>query len=805
MNSIRGRDIKTNQLLCIIWHIALFTFWGSLPNTVRAEERGFPADRPIIIKGEFNYPPYEFINELGEPDGFNVEIVEAIMKELNFPYTLVLEPWKQVIDELQQGKIDLVTGMMYTNERAKEFKFGAIHNHMFLSVIFRKGSQPINDIRELKGKEIIVLEKDITQEILEQEGFSSELIPVKNLSEGLLMLSKSKYDYAVASLEMARTVIRRYGIDNLALNSLTDLPIKEYCFAGSNDSLLSMVNQAFYVIKENGTYDTIYNRWFIPIEKKYIPTFVYLTVIALMLALLIFIVFVRLLRKQVKASNKKLELTGQKLALALSADNMAVWGYDVYKDTLYNIHGTVFPDKGIKKSQSIELVHPDDREAFNTLFKKVIQGEEPKVSTFFRFEDSCTTGWLYIETKFAVIRSSNGKVKTVIGTHKDVTDAVLLQEREKKLQKEMRESVRKTELVIQATNMVLWEFDCLTRTFKCYNEPVNHYDETQLLTLEEYSVYFHPEDLGAASADVDRMLRGEEKCLPVDVRVKYPNDESWHFCTIQGTPLEYNPATGRIIKYAGFRRDNTEMLLAQRNLEEEKEKAQQADRLKSAFLANMSHEIRTPLNAVVGFSSLLHELEDEEEHAKAIELINTNSDLLLRLINDILDLSKIEAGVMSFSHEEFDMAAFFDGFAISLRQRITKPEVTFITENPYEECIIHFDRNRLAQVYTNFVGNAIKYISKGHIRVGYSCTNEGIRIYVEDTGIGISAGKHHLVFQRFEKLDDFAQGTGLGLSICKAITDAAQGEIGFTSEEGQGSTFWAWFPCRVQMKKRATE
>lgn len=785
---IKNRNTKIENLSLTICLIILYIFSGGVFCTIKAEDRSFSAERPVIIKGEFNYPPYEFINELGEPDGFNVEIVDAVMKELGLPYVLTLEPWGQVVDELRRGEVDLLTGMMYTDERAKEFKFGAIHNHLFLNVIFRKNSQPIVDIEQLRGKEIVVLKKDIAQEVLEEGGFSDELILVENLSEALLMLSKGKYDCAVTGLEMARAVIRKYGIDNLALNSLTELPINEYCFVGNNDLLLLKVNQAFFTIKENGTYDRIYQKWFISEEYIYIPTYIYFLLIALALVTLIAVAFIRMLRQQVRKSNKELELTSRKLALALSADNITVWGYDIRKDLLYNIYGEIFPEGGMKLSDGVSLVHPDDKERFCEVFEKVISGEIPDKPVVFRFRNHDTTEWAYIEKKFASICSPNGVIEILIGTHKDVTSEVLNQ-------KEMRESVRKTELVIQATNTVLWEFDCLTSTFKCYNEPVNGYDETRLLTLEDYRDYFHPDDMDDSIDSINSMLEGEEEHLSVDIRIKYPNEEDWHFCTVQGAPLEFDAKTGRAVKYAGFRSDNTAMILTQLDLEKEKEKAQQADRLKSTFLANMSHEIRTPLNAIVGFSNLLHEVEDEEERSQFIDIINTNSDLLLRLINDILDLSKIEAGAMQFSYSRFDMGVFFDRLAISLRQRITNPDVEFFIEKPDEDHSIYFDQNRLAQVCTNFTTNAIKYTSKGYVKLGYSYVNKGIRIYVEDTGIGIAESKHYLVFQRFEKLDDFAQGTGLGLSICKAIADATQGEIGFTSEEGRGSTFWAWFPC----------
>ncbi|MEG0560249.1 MAG: transporter substrate-binding domain-containing protein [Muribaculaceae bacterium] len=227
-------------------------------------------------------------------------------------------------------------------------------------------------------------------------------------------------------------------------------------------------------------------------------------------------------------------------------------------------------------------------------------------------------------------------------------------------------------------------------------------------------------------------------------------------------------------------------------LKKAKDKAEQSDKLKSAFLANMSHEIRTPLNAIVGFSELLTMTTDDEEKKSYSNIIATNNDLLLRLINDILDLSKIDAGVIELHNMEFDMASLFEEMAFTLKPRFTSPDVEFIIDSPYKHCLVKLDKNRVSQVLINYMTNAIKYTTKGYVKMGYKYVDGGIKIYVEDSGIGISDEKKPKVFGRFQKLDEFAQGTGLGLSICKALVELYDGKVGFTSQEGKGSTFWAW-------------
>ena len=227
-----------------------------------------------------------------------------------------------------------------------------------------------------------------------------------------------------------------------------------------------------------------------------------------------------------------------------------------------------------------------------------------------------------------------------------------------------------------------------------------------------------------------------------------------------------------------------------------KEKAEESDHLKSAFLANMSHEIRTPLNAIVGFSGLLAMAENYEERDEYINIINNNNELLLQLINDILDLSKIEANTLEFVYSDIDINQLLCDIEQTSRLKAADGvQVSFVEKLPH--CIIRTDKNRLSQVVTNFINNAIKFTKEGSIYFGYKHKENNLYFYVSDTGCGIDKYVKDSVFQRFVKLDSFAQGTGLGLSICQMIVHKLGGEIGVDSELGQGSTFWFTLPDTV--------
>jgi len=225
-----------------------------------------------------------------------------------------------------------------------------------------------------------------------------------------------------------------------------------------------------------------------------------------------------------------------------------------------------------------------------------------------------------------------------------------------------------------------------------------------------------------------------------------------------------------------------------------KERAEESDRLKSAFLANMSHEIRTPLNAIVGFSSILAETADTPECHEYIKIIEDNNYLLLQLINDILDLSRIEAGLLDFRYTHVDANECIHKLEDAFHFRMPA-NVECIAEPGMKHCHIHTEKNRLLQVLGNYFSNAIKYTDQGSITIGYNPPKDGrMRFYVRDTGCGISPDKQQAIFQRFVKLDNFKQGTGLGLSICQMIAEKMNATVGVSSEVGKGSEFWIEIP-----------
>ena len=262
---------------------------------------------------------------------------------------------------------------------------------------------------------------------------------------------------------------------------------------------------------------------------------------------------------------------------------------------------------------------------------------------------------------------------------------------------------------------------------------------------------------------------------------------------ITGTPVfdDNGDSQGVVLKFD----DMTARRKAAEELRQAKEAAETSDKLKSMFISNMSHEIRTPLNAIVGFSDLLTQTDDLEDKKEFVSVIRRNNELLLQLINDILDLSKIEADMLEFTYSDVDINDLFRDLEVNWSFRadaVANIKLSFLTS--VKQCVVHTEKNRIQQVLINLINNAFKFTTEGEIRVGYEQIEAGMRFFVSDTGKGIPAEKQREIFNRFVKLDNFISGTGLGLSICQTILNKLGGEIGVESTEGVGSTFWFTLP-----------
>lgn len=496
-------------------------------------------------------------------------------------------------------------------------------------------------------------------------------------------------------------------------------------------------------------------------------------------------------KKNLEMAKKAQDLIAKR-DLAMKVSNIVHWDFDVNSQKFESYNDPIndyVSDRLLTVSEYMDVIYPEDRSVFYDTMQSLIAGKNVTINFTCRIQTKYDETWQYCDFMGVPFdQDENGDIIRYTGFRQNIPKI-------QQLNRELKERNYKIELSFKTVGMSYWGFDVKSLKFSAFNDPINDFYSEKTITPEDYLNATHPDDVVFVRKYMEHMFRGIDKDFNVKYRSKTKWDDEWQTLLVTGIQVERDKE-GHVTRYTGITINNTKWEKMIQQLKELKEKAELSDRLKSAFLANMSHEIRTPLNAIVGFSELMVTCDDPEEKKEYINIIQSNNELLLRLINDILDLSKIESGIIERRKENFNLAKVCNELFVTIQAKMTNPNVELRLDGPNSECWVLLDRNRLKQVWMNFLTNAVKCTKSGYIKMGYGIEREGLRIYVEDTGIGIPDDLHDKVFTRFEKLNEFSQGTGLGLTISRAIVEAAGGEVGFTSKLGVGSTFWAWLPLR---------
>lgn len=485
----------------------------------------------------------------------------------------------------------------------------------------------------------------------------------------------------------------------------------------------------------------------------------------------------------IKASKEILELT-------LHHFKIFPWIISPQEDSVKLLSETThpFPQQFPLRYFLNKYVAPSGSEEYqrwlDLLSEKLELGETFNYRFHFNLPEKGVDEWIDI-TGMATEKDAEGHIVRNIGVTRIITE-------EYQRERLLTEAKNMLEFSLQGSDIVAWEFTPPTGMLHAPSIQIDGYgSDIPLSVFIDNNI--HP-DYQAEARNTFRSLSdgSNDSCdLKTIAYASVTGKQEW--VHIKGTALRRDHR-GRVTKLFGTMRIVSGEVKREQELIRLRESAEESNRLKSAFLANMSHEIRTPLNAIVGFSKLIPLAETPEEAEEYNEIITTNNDLLLQLINDILDISRIEAGKITFHNRQVDVISMFCHLEQIYLDK--KPEqVALITELPDESYTIFSDMVRLTQVISNFLNNAIKFTANGSITMGYSKPTPGrVRFFVRDTGIGIDAEGQKHIFERFTKLNSFAQGTGLGLSICQTIAERMGGEIGVSSTPGSGSEFWINIP-----------
>ncbi|MBN1990454.1 MAG: transporter substrate-binding domain-containing protein [Bacteroidales bacterium] len=652
-----------------------------------------PLQKPIyIVQADSMFYPYEFANAKGEPEGFNIDIIREIARVMGLNIYIELKTWSEVIKNVESGKVDILAGLFYSNERAKYVDFTQPHSIVSYSFFVRDNEKNFS-YDNLGGKEIIVQKGDISEEIV--KGFSNiKVVYAPSQADALRLLSSGKHDAAVLSKLSALRYADEFRLNNIVPFG-SPLETRRYCFAVSKNlpGLADRLNEGLAIIKATGEYDAIYNKWFgesaSPIPRKVI----WISIIAISFFI-------------------------------IALFTIALWNWSLSK-TVQQKTQELNSELSIRKQTEKQLVKE------RTLLRQFINAIPDPL--FHKDKDGCYVNY-------------NNAFGALINNEEDI------------------------------------------------------------LGKTDFDIF--PSDFAKAILNSD--LKAYTTKTPViDERwITLPNGDKLLLSTHR-TP--FFDEKGQLIGLVGAGRNITAQHKAEEDLRVAKERAEQSDKLKSAFLANMSHEIRTPMNAIIGFSNLLLNPELLHEQKKEyVKFINSSGNTLLNLINDIIDIAKIEAGEITILEKEFNLVellreqhALFTNMAVS--QDKAHININLILPEGTSELPVVLDQLRIKQVLSNLLSNAVKFTDSGAITLGLSVSASLFEFWVTDTGIGIPQTHRKQIFEQFRQVDETLSrkygGTGLGLTISQRLIELMNGRIWLESEEGVGSTFY--FNVPITEKTRA--
>ena len=913
--------MKKILAIFFIFHLALLT------TDAQSLSEKYNAKRPVVMVCDWDKPPYEFLNSNGEPAGINIDVMRAVMKEIDIPVKFVMKEWSIALRTFERGNADII---LVNSRRYKKEPYVVsenIFNYNRVRVATHADSTGMVTFRQLEREGAVFKPGDYSARyFMDGDSINTSFMEFQTPKVALLGLLNGDYKYYVWGEEPLKWKIKELNLEGIVLNDV-GIPISEVHVVGRDRQLVEQIDDQYSRLKQRGEIATIQDRWFHPerIEEEMDLHWLY-TTLGILVLMGIMWFFIWLARRHVIAATRAHTELNEMMVQALRMGNFIIMEYDIKRDRVINRHGNLLPPDGLTLQEFTDRIHADQQQEFIQKINALLEGRERRFELDKRWNAGTTElphwlnflghaiceldkdgrpayifnvihdvtqeveedraarnlvhkyqvltnlpfvamsfydkdGYLYslndaMKELCAIDRDSNAQhfwenvsmfdipvLRGVISpTSKDTASYCLhFDYPEFGLNKYIEVSIQP---LINAegdlVNYLITTFD-LTRERNLYREGLQLAKECEqteqkiarrddrlqylLSRSERYLIrssihderiaFYRTPDKPAfqhSFSRFQRILAKEDREAVMNILYDDKSHSS-HTCTIHliepfegqaGTvfTVTFNPTfndQGEIIGHEGIASDITRITKTESELAKETVLAEESLRMKSAFMASMTHELRTPLNAIIGFTSVMEALGDSPERGEYVRIIHNSTDMLQRLINDIIEASSISYGAFPIKPEETDFAMAFEDICITLAQRVQDPNVEFQKDSPFDHFPTTIDIGRIQQVLTNFVTNAVKFTTQGHIRLGWKPKDNGLYLYCEDTGKGIPADKQSLIFEQFVKLDEFVQGTGMGLAICKSIAERCGGKIGVTSEgEDKGSTFWLWVPCDEQ-------
>lgn len=832
-----------------IRHIWMLLLLAVVPLTANGQlNEKYNREHPLTIVCDWDKPPYEFLDDQGVPAGSNIDILTKILNDLGVHFQFVMKEWSNATKTFERGDADLILANV-NRFKGKEFHITQIINYNRIRVAMTQQVKGMVSIKSMEQEGVVLKSGDYTS-VYFRDGDTSAISRIEYQSPKVALTGLVVGDnkYFVWGEEPLKWKIKKLNLEGIYLNDV-GIPVSEVHCVGRDKELIDQIDDQYSRLKQSGELELMTNKWFHPerVEESTPHYIIYIILGLLVLATLIYL-FTRLAKKHVNSAVHSSTELNKMMDKALHMGNFKVMVYSIAEDRFTNSNGcTILPPGGLTLQEYVHRIDPDQQEEFERKLQQLLTGRERSIELNKRWNAGTDKNpvWLIFNGHALSELDHNGHPAYVVNVIHDVT-------------REMEEDLAARSLIHKYDRLANMPFvgvsfydsegwlidqnDCMKALCNIVeeNSDSSRFWETMcMFDMPLFRDMIKPgmtEDIQACQhmyypvLNIDKYIELQIQPLfnaegqianymvvTLDNTAERTADHETH-CQrreiAQATEQigELKKKLDYILKNShrtlttddsGKRyvvHDNSAIENARRLLKEERNRADQSVQLKSGFMASMTHELRTPLNAIVGFTGILEQLDDAKERQEYVRIIRNSSDMLERLINDIIEASSMADGPTSIKTEEVDFVAAFDDICMTLQQRIQNPEVRFIKENPYDHFYTEMDIERIQQVLTNFVTNAVKFTHQGHIRVGYRYEQHGLYLYCEDTGLGIPKEKQELIFGRFVKLDEFVQGTGMGLAISKSIAERCKGRIGVDSDgPGKGSTFWMWIPCERKL------
>ena len=909
--------------------ILLLSLFAALPVGAQQLTDRYNSRRPVVIACDWDKPPYEFLDDKGNPAGSNVDVLTVIMKELGLPCQFVMKEWGNAVKTFERGDADLI--LANVNRYRKEgYHATQIINYNRIRVAMTKDTTDLVSIKTLASEGVVLKPGDYTCFYFADNDTTIK-IEYQSPKAALQGLIAGDCKYFVWGEEPLKWKLKELNLTGIYLNPVA-IPVSEVHLIGRDKELIDQIDDHYSRLKQRGELEEILNRWHHPerVSEATRPIAIYIILGTLLLGAIIFL-FNRLAKQRVQKATRTSTELNEMMFKALHMGNFNVMEYDIARDRMTNHYGKILPERGLTLEEFTSRIHPDQQQEFMQKMRQLMQGRERKFELNKRWNAGTAEKplWLNFHGHAISELDSDGHPAYVVNAVHDVTHEVeadkasrdLVRKYERltnmpslaisfydkdgwliELNDAMKElcgfNVEDTEAERYWRNLNMFDIPLFRKQLEpenpdplivcqhmhypdmkidrfiefrvhplvdeeqhivCYfnatiditeerwqdairhfqrreinrtTDEIEHYKNRLMYLLDNSKRYLWHSDIShqmiyfyrqlgepevamdfetylSSMAEEDRQ-RTREALNSQEATNSDINDDILHFShtvmsteeswfDISGRPLIDD--NGRVAGHYGVVIDITQLMQARRRLEEETRRASDIIRQKSGFMASMTHELRTPLNAIVGFTGVLEAVGSSPDRAEYIRIIRNSSDMLQRLINDIIEASSITDGSISIKPKDVDFVKSFDELCMTLEQRVQNPDIQFVKDSPYNNFYTCLDMERIQQVMTNFVTNAVKFTRQGYIKVGYRYERHGIYLYCEDSGIGIAEDQHSHIFERFVKLDEFVQGTGMGLAICKSIAEHCGGNIGVSSlGADQGSTFWIWLPCERKLK-----